>query len=121
MNAAPWYCEGEISVGQLKSFTIYPEGSRDICYIPNGGGASKLGAIISFWDYNDAAEPPDVTVDMYVTANTSRATYWTYLTSIQAKPWWKYSSPLWLNSGVVYIFQISASRLSQVNIQLKPY
>ncbi len=121
VNAAPSYCEGEISVGQLKSYTITDTGSREICYIPKGGAASKLGARIIWYDGRDGVFIPNTTVDIYVTAETSRASYWTYLGSIQVQTWTKYGPPLWLKSGVVYIFSISTDRPVFMNLELKPY
>lgn len=121
VNAAPSYCKGEIAVGQLKSYTITYVGTREICYIPNGGAASKLGARIAWYDPNDGWIIPNTTVDIYVTAETNRASYWTYLGSIQVQTWMKYGPPLWLKSGVVYIFSISTDRQVLVNLELKPY
>ena len=54
-------------------FTVVPGGTLDICYIPNGAPTSKLGAMISLWETWDDADPPSVSVDVYVTAETNRA------------------------------------------------
>jgi hypothetical protein len=115
VSLASHLCEAYIPFNDTKTFAVAPVGELDVCYFPNGRGGVTLGAVISLWDFWDNQEPPAVAVDIYYARSTNHNEHWTYLYTIDARPWWRYSPTLWLTEGV-YIFRISTSRYAQISL-----